>query len=159
MAVDYFLKLSNSIAGESEATGHTGEIGVLSFSFGASQTSSIGGTVGSGAGKANMVDLSIMKGYDKSSIPLLKALCLGTHIDTGVLVAQKAGGAGKPYIKWSFTELFVTSLQTSASSEVPTESVSFSFKTIKEEYFTQDAKGTVTAAGAISFDVAKNAVS
>ena len=111
MAVDFFLNLSNDIKGESVDANHKDQIAVMSFSWGASQTTSVAGTGGSGAGKANLADFNIMKTYDKASVPLFKSLLKGTHIDTGVLTASKAGGDGKPFIQLSFTELFVTSVQ------------------------------------------------
>src|SRR5579875_1579317 len=109
MAVDFFLNLSNDIKGESVDANHKDQIQVMSFSWGASQTTSVAGTGGSGAGKANLAEFNIMKTYDKASVPLFKALLKGTHIDTGVLTASKAGGDGKPFIQLSFGELFVTS--------------------------------------------------
>lgn len=155
MAVDFFLKL-DAIDGESTDQNHKNEISVMSFSWGASQVTSVAGTGGSGAGKANLADLSIMKTYDSASVPLFKALLAGTHIATGVLTASKAGGNGKPFIKLSLTELFVTSVQSSGSSEIPMESVSFSYNTIKSEYFMQDEKGNLTAKGSVSFDLKAN---
>jgi len=155
MAVDFFLKL-DAIDGESTDQNHKNEISVMSFSWGASQVTSVAGTGGSGAGKANLADLSIMKTYDSASVPLFKALLAGTHIATGVLTASKAGGNGKPFIKISLTELFVTSVQSSGSSEIPMESVSFSYNTIKSEYFMQDEKGNLTAKGSVSFDLKAN---
>ncbi len=158
MAVDFFLKLAD-IKGESIVAGHTDDIQIMSFSWGASQTTSVSGSGGSGAGRANLADLSIMKNYDASSVPLFKALLKGTHIATGVLTASKAGGDGKPFIQLSMTELFVTSVQTSGSSEVPMESVSFSYNTIKSEYFKQDDKGILKASGDVTYDLKANKVS
>jgi type VI secretion system secreted protein Hcp len=152
MAVDFFLKL-DSIDGESQDTNHPKEIAIMSWSWGASQVTSVAGTGGSGAGKANLADLSIMKNFDSASTPLFKALLAGTHISTGVLSASKAGGDGKPFIQVSLGELFVTSIQASGSSEIPMESVSFSYNTIKIEYFTQDDKGILSSAGSASYDL------
>ncbi len=157
MAVDFYLKL-DSIQGESQSDGHTNEIQIHSFSWGASQTSSVAGTGGSGAGKAHLSDLSIMKTLDKASVPLFKALTLGTHIPNGTLTAIKATGTAgaKPFLKVTLGELFVTSLQVSGSSEIPMESVSFSYNTIKIEYSTQDDKGTMTVAGSAGWDIKTN---
>lgn len=152
MAVDFFLKLSNDIKGESVATGHSDEVEILSFSWGASQTTSVAGTGGSGAGKANLADLTIMKTYDGSSVALYKSLLLGQHVATGVLTAQKAGGKG-PFMKISLTEMFVTSIQVSGSSEVPMESVSFSYNQIQTEYFKQDESGNLTAMGDVTYNL------
>jgi type VI secretion system secreted protein Hcp len=158
MAVDYYLKL-DGIQGESVTDGFKDQIQILSFSWGGSQTTSVAGTGGSGAGKVDLSDLSIMKHYDKSSPQMFKSLISGTHIKTGVLSATKAGGGGKPFLKISLGELFITSLQDSASSEIPTESVSFSYNTIKVEYSTQNDQGILTAVGAVSYDLKANKVS
>ncbi len=159
MAVDFFLKL-DSITGESVADGHTDEIQLLSFSWGGSQVSSVAGTGGSGAGKVSLENLHAMKYYDKASPQLFKALISGTHIKTGVLSAVKTGvTGGKPFLKVSLEELFVTNLSVSGSSEVPAESVSFSYNKIKIEYSTQNEQGILTAVGAVSYDVKANKVS
>ncbi|WP_058188926.1 Hcp family type VI secretion system effector [Terracidiphilus gabretensis] len=159
MAVDFFLKL-DSIDGESAADGHTNEISLLSFSWGGSQVSSVAGTGGSGAGKVSLENLHAMKYYDKASPSLFKALISGTHIKTGVLSACKSGvTGGKPFLKVSFEELFVTNLSISGSSETPAESVSFSYNKIKVEYSTQDEKGILTAVAAVSYDLKANKVS
>jgi type VI secretion system secreted protein Hcp len=155
MAVDYYLKL-DGIEGEAVSTGFEKQIQLLSFSWGGSQTTSVAGTGGSGAGKVDLSDISIMKYYDKSSPQVFKSLISGTHIKTGVLSATKAGGGGKPFLKISLGELFVTSNQISASSEIPTESVSFSYNTIKVEYSTQNEQGILTAVGAVNYDVKTN---
>jgi type VI secretion system secreted protein Hcp len=155
MAVDFYLKL-DGIDGEAVTKGFEKQISLLSFSWGGSQTSSVAGTGGSGAGKVDLANLSIMKHMDKATTPVFKAMVKGTHIKTGVLSATKAGSDGKVFLKLSFEELFVTSQQVSASSEIPTESVSFSYNQIKEEYWTQDEKGTLTATGSVTYNTKTN---
>ena len=59
MAVDVFLKLGD-IKGESKDAKHAGEIDVLSWSWGVSQTGTMGVGGGGGAGKANFSDLNFM---------------------------------------------------------------------------------------------------
>ena len=158
MAVDFFLKL-DGIDGESQDDKHKNEITVMSFSWGASQTTSVSGSGGSGAGKASLADLSIMKNYDVASAPMYKALLLGTHIKTGVLTAVKSGGDGSPFITISLAELFVTSVQISGSSEVPMESVSFSYNEIKTQYAQQDETGKLNVKAAITYNLKANKVS
>jgi type VI secretion system secreted protein Hcp len=70
--------------------------------------------------------------------------------------AVKAGSDGKPYLKVDFDELFVTGLQISASSEIPSVSISFSYNKIKIDYSTQDEKGTTTSTGAQGWDLKGN---
>jgi type VI secretion system secreted protein Hcp len=158
MAVDFFLKL-DGIDGESLDDKHKNEITVMSFSWGASQTTSVSGSGGSGAGKASLADLSIMKNYDAASAPMYKALLLGTHIKTGVLTAVKSGGDGSPFLTISLGEIFITSIQISGSSEIPMESVSMSYNTIKTQYGQQDETGKLNTKAAITYDLKANKVS
>jgi type VI secretion system secreted protein Hcp len=158
MAVDFYLKL-DGIQGETVTEGFKDHIQLLSWSWGASQVTSVAGTGGSGAGKADLSDLSIMKFLDKASTPLFKSLVSGTHIKTGTLSAVKAGAKGKPFLKVDFQELFVTSQQLSASSEIPSESVSFSYNQIKVEYSTQNEQGILTTTGAVTYNTKENKVS
>jgi type VI secretion system secreted protein Hcp len=158
MAVDFFLKL-DAIDGESADENHKNEIQLLSFSWGGTQVTSVAGTGGSGAGKVSLSDFTVMKYMDKGSPPIFKALISGTHIKTGVLSAVKAGAGGKPFLKLSFDELYVTSHQISASSEIPTESVSFSYNKIKVEYSVQNEQGILTATAAVNYDLKANKVS
>jgi type VI secretion system secreted protein Hcp len=137
-------------------TNHKNEIQILSFSWGGSQTTSVGGTGGSGAGKVSLSEFNVMKSFDKASVPLFKSLVSGTHIANGVLTASKAGGGGKPYITVKFKELFVTSYQVSGSSEVPTESVSFSYNEVNISYSTQDDKGVLTQANQATYNIKEN---
>jgi type VI secretion system secreted protein Hcp len=106
--------------------------------------------------------LSVTKELDKATPKLFNALCSGTHIKTATLSATKSGaggGTGGVFLKITLGELFVTSLHTSAASEIPSESVSFSYNTIRVEYSTQDNNGVLTAAGDVSYDLKANTVS
>jgi type VI secretion system secreted protein Hcp len=152
MAVDYYLKI-DGIEGEATNTNHKGEIQLLSYSWGGTQTSSVGISSGSGAGKVDLAHLAVMKHLDKASVKLFKAMCAGTHIANAVLTAIKAGSDNKPFLTVTLGELFVTSLQLSGSSELPSESVSFSYNQIKIEYSTQDANGNLTVAGSANYNL------
>jgi type VI secretion system secreted protein Hcp len=155
MAVDYFLKL-DGIQGESVDTHFKNEIQILSWSWGASQVSSVAGTGGSGAGKADLSDFSIMTNFDKATPKFFKSICEGKHIKTGTMSAVKSGANGKPYLKVDFKELFVSSLQISASSEIPTISVSFSYNEIKIDYSQQNEMGNLTSTGAVTYNLKEN---
>lgn len=158
MAVDYFLKI-DGIEGESQDEKHKNEIQLMSWSWGASNVSSVSGTGGSGAGKADLSDFSCMVYFDKSTPKFFKSICKGTHIAKGTMSAVKSGADGKPYLKVDFTELFVTGLQMSASGEVPTVSLSFTYNEIKMDYSTQDEKGNVASTGPVTFSTKANKVS
>ena len=155
MAVDYFLKL-DGVEGESSDSNFKNQIQLMSWSWGASQVSSVAGTGGSGAGKADLSDFSLMTYFDKSTPKFFKSIGLGTHIASGTLSAVKSGGQGKPYLKVDFAEIFVTSLQMSGSSEVPTVSVSFTYNEIKIDYSVQDEKGNLKSTGPVTYNTKEN---
>ena len=155
-AVDYFLKL-DGIAGESKDTNFSGQIALLSFSHGGEQTSSIGtGTGGHGAGKVSLHPVTITAHFDKSTVPVFKNMCNGTHIATGTLSAVKAGANRKPYYKVELKTMFVTSWMVSAVDEHPIVSITFAYDQIKHEYYTQDDKGTVALANSYSYSTSTN---
>lgn len=155
MAVDYFLKL-DGIEGESLDEKHKNEIQIMSWSWGANNVSSVSGTGGSGAGKVSLSDFNIMTNFDKATPKFFKSVCAGTHIKAGTMSAIKAGADGKPYLKVDFKELFVTALQMSGSSEIPTVSVSFSYNEIKIDYSTQNEQGNLTSTGPVGYDLKGN---
>jgi len=156
MAVDYFLKLSDGIEGESSDSNHKNEIQIMSWSWGASQVSSVAGTGGSGAGKADLSDFSIMTYFDKATPKFFKSIGLGTHIKSGTMSAIKSGADGKPYLKVDFKELFVSSVQISGSSEIPTVSLSFTYNEIKIDYSVQDENGNLKSTGPVTYNTKEN---
>lgn len=144
MAFDAFLKLEG-VEGEATKKGYEKQIDILSFSFGASNTSSPVGA-GKGAGKASISDLSIMKWADKASATLFQACCAGKHFPKATLTLCKAGGEESvDYLKYDLQEVMITSIQWSGSSggdDVPTESLSLAFGVVQMTYTDQAAKGT-----------------
>jgi type VI secretion system secreted protein Hcp len=155
MAVDVFLKLGD-IKGESKDSKHGGEIDVLSWSFGVSQTGTMAHGGGGGAGKANFSDINIMHALDKAS-PVLMAKCAtGEHIKEGTLISRKAGKGQQEYLIIKMNDILVTSVQPSGSSEHPMESVSLQFAKIALEYKPQKADGTLDAGLFFKYDVKAN---
>jgi type VI secretion system secreted protein Hcp len=155
MAVDVFLKLG-TIKGESKDSAHPGEIDILSWSWGVSQTGTMGHGGGGGAGKANFSDLNIMHTLDKAS-PVLMASCAnGEHIAEGTLVARKAGKGQQEYLILKMTDVLITSVSPSGSSEEPTESVSLQFGKVDLEYKPQKPDGSLDAGLHFKYDITGN---
>ena len=157
MAVDMFLKMA-PIKGESADSKHKGEIDVLAWSWGASNsgTAHVGG--GAGTGKVNVQDLSLTKYVDSSSTDLMKACCKGTHFGEALLTVRKAGGTPVEYIKITMNQVLITSLSTGGSGgeDRLTENVSLNFAKVKVEYTPQDEKGTAGAAMTMTWNIAAN---
>ena len=78
MAVDVFLKIKG-IPGESADSKHKGEIDVLSYSWGISQTGTMSYGGGGGAGKANFSDFSFMMRMNKATPKLMQACANGSQ--------------------------------------------------------------------------------
>jgi len=63
----------------------------------------------------------------------------------------------KPFLKLTLQQVFVTSQQVSASTEIPTESVSFSYDSINSSTACR-MQGVVTTTGSSTYSVSKNTV-
>jgi type VI secretion system secreted protein Hcp len=154
MAVDYFLKI-DGIDGEATDAKFKNAIDVLSFSWGASNAhSGFGGGVG--AGKVNMQDFSFTMPYSKASPALMQACATGQHIKSAVLTARKAGKEQQEYLKMTFTEVFVSSYQIGASSEIPMDSISLNFSKVEVAYSQQGVDGKVSTPIKVGYDLKLN---
>jgi type VI secretion system secreted protein Hcp len=144
MAVNTFLKLEPTVKGESIHKGYEGQIDLLSFNLGVSNTASISAmTGGAGQGKANFHDFSIIKGVDTAS-PIFHQMCAqGKHFDKATVTFLRQSGDAEPhkFLVYEFEEVYITSVHWSGSGDAPTESASFAYASIKTTYDAQDSKG------------------
>lgn len=160
MAFDTFLKIKG-VDGEAMQANHAKEIEIYSFSWGASNPTTVGsGTGGLSAGKVSVSSFSVMKKTDKTSPVLFNACCNGKHFDDAVVTMNKASGdAGQaPFLKYTFTDVMIESIQWSGSSggdDTPTESLSLAFAKVEIEYQEQNAKGAVGKPVLASWDLQK----
>ena len=155
MAFDAFLKL-DGIPGESADHKHKGEIEVLSFSWGISNTLSIGSaTGGAGAGKTTVQDFSIVKMIDQSSPVLFQKCCEGSNLGNGLFtLVDRQTGLG--FYKIQFENVLISSLQPagSAGGQAPMESLSLNFTRV--EISSSDTRGNTT--NTIMCDMGQNKV-
>ena len=154
MAINFYLKLDGA-PGECQDKGFENTIKLHSWSWGASNTATIDGTSGASGGTVSLSDLTIMKDLDMASPKLLKCITTGKSIATATLSAVKSTGADQPelFMKIDLAEVYVTSVQLSASSEVPMESVSLAFANTKTAYHKQGPDGTMVLSGSHGFDL------
>jgi len=139
---DMYLKL-DGIEGESRDKDHGGEIDVLSWSWGMSQSGSMHSGGGGGAGKVAIQDLNITKPVDKSSPTLMLKCCKGEHIDNAQLTVRKAGTTPLEYYIISLEKLIIASVSIGSSQgeESMTENVTLNFEKVEVHYQPQDATG------------------
>ncbi len=157
-AVDYFLKI-DGIDGESQDAKHKNEIDVMSWSWGESQSGTAATGGGMGAGKVHMNDFNFMMAVNKSSPKLFLACASGQHIKTAVLTCRKAGKDQQEFLKYTMTDLLVSSYQTGGSggsSEIPSDQVSLNFSKLETSYQAQKADGTLDGAIKSGWDLKQN---
>ncbi len=157
--VDYFLKL-DGIEGESEDKTHGKEIHIESWSFGEQQSGSMATGGGGGGGKVQMHDFHFVMKANTASPKLFLACASGEHIKKAVLTCRKAGKDQQEYLKWTFTDLLVSSYQTggSGSSDVlPLDQISLNFAQVEIEYKAQKADGTLGGAVKAGWNLKHNA--
>ncbi len=142
MAVDAFIKLGD-IKGESSDGAHKGEIDVLAWSWGMSQSGTTHEGAGGGAGKVNVQDLSFTHYFDTSSPVIMAACCTGKHIPEATLTLRKAGDTPLEYLIITLTDMLVTSVSTGGSQgeERLTENVTLNFAQFDLSYQAQNKSG------------------
>jgi type VI secretion system secreted protein Hcp len=152
--MDMFLKI-DGIQGESISKAHPNEIDVLSFSWGESNSSSAASGGGTGAGKVEMQDFHFVMPVTRASPKLFLKCADGTTIPSAVLTVARVSpktGTIDEFLKWTFSDVQITSYQEGGSDAdlAPLDQVSFNFNKIEVSY---DGAGGVTEAG---WDVMKN---
>jgi type VI secretion system secreted protein Hcp len=153
MAVNAYLIIDGR---PGPSTSKADAIDILSFSFGASQTAVIGAGSSGGearAGRANVMDVSVMKVADKTS-PLLFDDCVtGNYLKSVDIIYDKPmGDQQEEYFKIHMENALITSIQLSGSSENPMESISFAYSKIKVSYNPEE-KGALKGFIDKGFDV------
>lgn len=157
MAVDMFIKLGD-IKGEASDATHKGEVDVLSWSWGASQSGTTHSGTGGGAGKVSVQDLSFTKYIDRASPDLFLHICSGKHIKSALLTVRKAGGDPLEYLKINMEDLIVSGLSTGGSGgeDRLTENVTLNFARVKIDYTPQKPDGSADSPLTTGWDVAAN---
>ena len=163
MSVDMFLKLGD-IKGDSKDSSknsptHAGEIEVLAWSWGMSQSASSHHGTGGGSGKVNVQDLSITKRVDNASPNLIKFCCTGKHFDAATLTVRKAGDNPVEYLVIKLSNIIISSVSTggSAGGDVLTENISLNFAAFEVAYTGQKDDGSKDKTINGGFDIAANA--
>lgn len=150
MAYDTFVKIEG-IPGESLDSKYKDWIEVLNFDFGVKQPASATASSAGGAtsGRAELSDLSITKFVDKASPKLFEACCKGQHISSLTLSVNRAGGDKVQYLEIKLEKVIVSSTNVTgtarpdsngsntAGEDLPVETVTFNFGSIKTTYTQQ----------------------
>jgi len=162
MAFDTYISI-DTVDGEATQAKHEKWIEIYSFSWGASNPTTVSsGTSGLAGGKVSVSSFNCMKKTETSSAPLFAACCAGQHYETATVEMSKATGTSgqqQVFLKYEFSDVMVESIQWSGSTggdDTPTESVSFAFAKVAVTYSKQDEQtGAMSPAGNASWDLTK----
>jgi type VI secretion system secreted protein Hcp len=155
-STDYFLKIEG-IEGESFDYKHKGEIDVLSFSWGATQSGTLGLGGGGGVGKVQMEGMKFVMRVNKASPKVMLACATGQHFKGAILIARKAGKSQMEYLKWTMTDVLVSSYQTGGSQEtIPADQFALNFGRIDVEYNEQRPDGSLGLPTRAGYDLRMN---
>lgn len=166
MAFDAYLKI-DGIPGESLDSKHKDWIELLSFDFGATQTTSATASSAGGASaeRVNLSEFCIRKFLDKATPKLFESCCRGQHIKEITLHVNRAGGEQVRYLEVKLEEVIVSSTEiegmaasgqqastgsADAAQDLPSEVVKFNYARIKVTYTQQkrsDGQGGGNIAG------------
>jgi type VI secretion system secreted protein Hcp len=155
MAVNAYLMIEGT---PGPSTSKKDAIDILSFSWGASQTSTYqAGSSGHEArsGRANLSEVTVMKVLDKTSPELFDHCVTGNVLPKVTLFYDKATGSQQEdYFSLELTDAIITNIQLSGSNEHPVESLSFAYQKIKMGYNPEGDDGSLTGFVYKGFDIA-----
>ncbi|MDQ1424349.1 MAG: type secretion system secreted protein Hcp [Acidimicrobiaceae bacterium] len=156
MATDTFLK-TGDIKGDSIDSRHVGEIEVLSWSWGVTQT---GSTVGSGGGKhrVHFNDFSFTHHVDRASPHLMTACATGEHLKEAILTVRKAGKGQQEFLVVTMSDVIVTSVLPAGrdGEDALFEQASLQFAKVDLEYKPQKPDGSLDAGIHFKFNIKGN---
>ena len=143
MAVDIFIRIGD-IAGEAKDAVHGGEIDVLSWGWGMSQSGTMHTGGGGGGGKVSIENLVIEKFTDKATPNLMMACSNGKQYPSAVLTIRKAGENPLEYIVISMEDVIITDIETGGKSREDrlTETVTLNFSRVSMNYQPQAQDGS-----------------
>jgi type VI secretion system secreted protein Hcp len=157
VAADIFAKIGD-IKGESLDSKHKSEVEVLSWSWGVTNSGTIGRGSGAGSGKATFHDFNFTHHIDKASPILMKACATGQHIKEATITVRKAGKGQQEFLIIKMNDVIITSVSPSGAGDEPTgaEHVALQFAKVDLEYKPQKADGSLDAGLHFKYDIKGN---
>jgi len=157
MASDIFAKIGD-IKGESPDDKHKGEIEVLSWSWGVTQSGTMAHGGGGGEGKANFNDFNFTHHIDKASPVLLKACATGEHIKEATITVRKAGKGQQEFLIIKMADIIITGVAPSGAGDgaATAEHVALQFAKVDLEYKPQKQDGSLDAGVHFKYDIKGN---
>lgn len=152
MSFDMHLKFTGNsvkIEGASAHAKHKGEIPILAWSWGVSNSADLHHSATGAGGKAHVQDISITKYVDGSSHALLQACSTGARLDTAVLSITNATGEQTDYVTLELSNgVMITSVSTGGSGgeDRLTENITLHFGKFAYKFQPQKPSGEADGA-------------
>lgn len=143
-----FLNIAG-VTGESTASGHKGEIELLSWSLGVSNPAVSAGQLG----RPTFSDLSFTMNTNRASPALFMACVTGQHFQSAVLTVRSK--SNQDYLKWTFTNVLVTSYSTGSTdaTQRPVDSVMLNYGQVTVKYTYNGPDGRPLGSATASWDL------
>lgn len=140
------LDLGDSVTGNSKITGYEGKIIVLSYSHSASMPLQMDmGNTERTTGRPVLSEMSFSKMADLSTTEMYKACTQGIEFPTATLyVGRVDNGEYMDFMKYTMTNAMISSISTSGSGGLPTDSFTINFSKLQCD-FTQQLTDTAPA--------------
>jgi len=148
-ASDAYLRFGG-VNGETAPAGERGGIAVKDWSFGKGR--GIGSPTGGGAtdresSAPKVSEITITKDVDRASPSLRQCVSTGCRYPTAELTVRKAGGGQQEYVRYTLTDVTISSYRMSGGDR-PSESITLNFAKIEMNYEPQQKSGTGAPAAA-----------
>jgi type VI secretion system secreted protein Hcp len=143
------LDMGTTIKGNSQITGYTDKIIVLSYSHSAMLPMQMDASnTERTAGRPVFSEMSFSKMSDLSTTEMYKACSQGTKIGTATLhVGRVENGRFMSFFKYEMSNAMVSSISTSGGGGIPSDSFSINFTKLKCDYTQQQADSTAKGTG------------
>jgi len=138
-----------------EGSGPLPELPLLSYSWGASNSSKLGSTgTGGGEGKTSLQNFTLTLAPTSAEPGLWGHLAAGKHLNSATIHVRKASAdLETEYVTYTLTNVFITSFSTSeGGGDVPTDTIHLIFGRVTESYRPINPDGSVGAANTAQYD-------
>jgi type VI secretion system secreted protein Hcp len=136
------------------ATTHANHIAITSFQWGVGVQAPPPG--GGGSGRPSLSDITLTKGTDRYSVPLLNKSFRAQRTLRAIayFTGVNSGGVAFDYLEFDLKNVFITGFSLSSGGETPSESLSLNYTAL-----TIIAHITGAPAQTVTYDIASNTTS
>ncbi|MFI5380600.1 MAG: type VI secretion system tube protein Hcp [Tepidisphaerales bacterium] len=130
--------------GDVTANGYAGDIQLLSFAWGVSNSAPSASSVPRGSGAPSISEITITKAVDKASPQLLQDTLIGQPQDVKIFFVNSVQGRLNTYAEYDLRDVLISGYSVSSGGDRPTESLSLNFTKVQFTSVVPNANGTTS---------------